>query len=60
MDIWRSVGPMDKASAYGAEDSRFDPWTDRFSQGLAILLPITFLGIDGSGQFRFTPKRFTG
>ena len=19
-------GPMDKASAYGAEDSRFDPW----------------------------------
>eukprot|EP00884_Botryococcus_braunii_P020967 jgi/Botrbrau1/7554/Bobra.0159s0004.1 len=20
---------MDKASAYGAEDSRFDPWTDR-------------------------------
>jgi hypothetical protein len=25
----RSVGPMDKVSAYGAEDSRFDPWTDR-------------------------------
>ena len=29
-------GPMDKASAYGAEDSRFDPWC-----GSPLLLPGT-------------------
>ena len=26
----RSCGPMDKALAYGARDSRFDPWQDRY------------------------------
>ncbi len=27
-NLW-SCGPMDKALAYGARDSRFDPWQDR-------------------------------
>ena len=26
---------MDKASVYGTEDSRFDPWQDRFAPGRA-------------------------
>lgn len=28
----RRYGPMDKASVYGTEDSRFDPWFRHFSQ----------------------------
>ena len=35
---------MDKASAYEAEDSRFDPWVGRLEGVLQLLTPVLWRG----------------